>query len=638
MTLAAVAVMVAALYLARDVLIPFALAALLSFLLAPLVARLRRVGLPRVVAVFITVLLGFTLMAAASYLVSTQVLDLAHDLPQYQRNIDRKVRALQVAPGSPTDRVIHMVRVLEEGIWGRSPSSAPATPIAPSAPAAPSAGTTATTQNPVPVRLVEPAVTPMGVLANFLSRALRPMAEAGMVAVFVIFMLVGQEDLRDRVIRLIGTGKLSLTTHALTDAAERVSRYLAMQLAVNTGVGLVVGTGLWAIGVPNPVLWGLLALALRFIPYIGIWIAASFPVAVAFAVAPGWAMVLQAFSLFVAAELVTANFVEPYLYGISTGVSSLAVLASAVFWAWLWGPIGLLMSTPLTVCVVVLGRHVPSLEFLSIMLGDEPVLPPSVRYYQRMLALDADEPGELAEEYLRDHTVEDFFERVLLPAVRLAEGDRHHHTMDEERQAFFVEHTRRIIDDVADHPDPEPRSAGSAARSLARRISERVGGAGVVIEREPEPVTLAPADAPAAVLCVPVHDAGDGLGAAMMSVLLRRRGIAAKAIPSGRLMGELLDEIGRTPGAGIVSLSAVPPYAMNHLRYAAKRIRARFPQVRIVAGLWDETTEPRTLDPRLTEAGADAVVTTMKQAVAATVPLTELDVPRETGPHQRAAG
>ena len=260
------------------------------------------------------------------------------------------------------------------------------------------------------VQVQSPAPTPLETLRDVGGPLIAPFATAGLVVVLVIFMLLQREDLRDRVLRLVGGREVARATEAMDDAAKRISRYLLMQLIINVLYGIPVGIGLYFIGVPNPILWGCLATVLRFIPYLGPVIGALFPIALSFAVAPGWTLPLLTVALFVVLELFSNNVLEPWLYGASTGLSPVAVLVAAVFWTMLWGPLGLLMSTPLTVCLVVLGRHVPQLGFFDVLLGDEPALSPEVKFYQRLLARDPEEATELAEEYLEDGSLDKLYE------------------------------------------------------------------------------------------------------------------------------------------------------------------------------------------------------------------------------------
>jgi len=379
-TLASLVIVVAALYFASDVLIPFALALLFSFLLAPLMIRLRRWKFSRVAAAITTVSLAFSVIVLVAAFVAFQAVEIVNSLPQYQENIEKKLETFRVAPGGAVDRMMRMVtRFNRESAAAKSGVPVSPTTGDPQAETPPIVPPQPEPEEPkpVPVEIVTAPLTPMNILRSVLDTTMGPLVTGGIVIVFVIFILLEREDLRDRVIRLLGVShnQISTTTQALDDAASRVSRYLLMQLIVNVLYGLPIGIGLWLIGVPSPILWGVLGTILRFIPYVGPWIAAIFPLALAFAVGDGWGMLIQTIILYVVVEIISNNFIETWLYGTSTGISSVGILLSAVFWAWLWGPIGLLMSTPLTVCIVVLGQYLPALNFFSVLLGDRPVLP-----------------------------------------------------------------------------------------------------------------------------------------------------------------------------------------------------------------------------------------------------------------------
>ena len=381
------AFVIATLYFASDLLIPLALAALLTFLLAPLVTRLER-WIGRIAAVLLVVTMIFSMIGMAGWVLTRQLVDLATRLPDYKVNIETKLHSFQLPSGGAFKRLSETVEELKKDFRGADapivsqvpgkPGTAVAVPVS-SAPT-------------LPVQVVETSkANPLQLLQVIISPLLGPLGTTGLVLLLVVFMLLKREDLRSRLIRLIGQGRISATTHALDDANHRVSRYLLMQLVVNVTFGIAVAIGLFFIGVPNAVLLGAFATVLRFIPYIGPWIAAAFPIILSLAVSPSWMMPLLTLGLFVLLELICSNIVEPWLYGSSTGVSSIALVVAAVFWTWLWGPIGLMLATPLTVCLVVMGRHVPQLSFLSIMLSDEEALTPAEQCYHRLLTVGLNE-------------------------------------------------------------------------------------------------------------------------------------------------------------------------------------------------------------------------------------------------------
>ncbi len=420
-TLAVGVIAIAALYFGREVFVPMALALLLSFALRPPVLLLRRWHVNRVLAVIAVVVLVFSVILGIGALIGSQLAHLAENLPGYQTNITEKIHSLRDTTASKgvVGRATTMLRDLGNEITnprekaGRPAANGPAV-LAPGV----------QQQKPVPVEIRPSDPTPIQLILEVAGPLLQPLATAGIVLVFVIFFLLQRQDLRDRFIRLAGARDLRRTTQALDDAAHRLSRYLLVQTAINTGVGVLVGTGLWFIGVPNPALWGILTMLLRFVPYIGPVVAAAFPAALAVAVDPGWAMMFSAIGLFLVVELITGYVIEPWLYGHSMGLSGVAVLVAAAFWTLLWGPIGLLLSTPLTMCLVVLGRHVEHLQFLEVLLGDRPPLAPEESFYQRILADDPDEAAHQAEAFLRDKPLSVYYDEVAIKGLALAQLER----------------------------------------------------------------------------------------------------------------------------------------------------------------------------------------------------------------------
>ncbi len=455
--LASVGVIVAALYFAQSVFVPLALAVLFSFWLAPLVHRLEQLKLPRTIAVLTVVVIVFSVLGGITFIVDNQLAQFAGDWHTYRANIQAKVDSFHKGGG-----LLSSMKQAGEDV---SNMFAPAT----TQPAAP-----AITLPVVPV--AQNTETPLALIADIGSKLLGPVGTAFLVFVFTIFMLLQREDLRDRLIRLVGRSQLTVTTQALDDAADRVSRYLLMQSMINGLVGIAVLLALSIIGVangrpfPSPLLWGLLAALLRFIPYVGIWIAALFPLALSLAVFSGGAVVIETLTAYVAIELLASQVMEPLMFGFSAGIGTLAVLVAAAFWTWLWGPIGLVLSTPVTVCLVVMGKYVPQLEFLNILLGDEPALEPSVRIYQRLLSLDQEEASDLVEEYARKMPLEEVYDTVLLPALSMAKWDHHRNNLEDDRHAFVLQGIREIIDELGDtrraaiRADRSPRPGRIAQR------------------------------------------------------------------------------------------------------------------------------------------------------------------------------
>ena len=417
-------------FVAQDVLVPLAIAMLVTFALSPLVTALRRRGLPMLWTVLTVVLAAFVAISLFSLVVASQLAMLAQDLPKFQSNILAKVESLKVQGGERgvTARLSEMISAISTEI------STAATPGA--------------TDAPVQVEVVD-STNVIDLLQNLVLPLVSPVATVGLVIVVVIFMLLEREALRDRFIRLVGSNDLHRTTQVLEEAGSRVGTYLLIQLLVNVIYAVPIGLGLWLIGVPNATLWALLTLILRFVPYIGSFLAAAFPLFLAFAVSPDWSAVLWTGALFLTVELITSNVVEPMLYGSRTGLSPLAIIVSAIFWTFLWGPLGLVLSTPLTVCLVVLGRHIPQFAVFDILFGDEPVLEPHARLYQRLLAGDAMEATFHAEEALEEMALADYYQLTVAPALLRAQDDRDRGVLTTEQEDRLSETAMTMITDLS---------------------------------------------------------------------------------------------------------------------------------------------------------------------------------------------
>jgi predicted PurR-regulated permease PerM/methanogenic corrinoid protein MtbC1 len=582
------ALVTAALYFGREVLIPLALAILISFILTPSVQRLQRMHLGRVPAVLLVVVVVFGAVGAVGWMMGSQIVDFAETLPRYEQNIRTKASALRGGRSSPLNRAQRTVEHLQEEL-GISPPAAASTPAARlTGRTRPAAAASAAPAAPVPVTVVEAPETPLTILRETLFPLLGPLGTAGLVVVFVIFMLIQREDLRDRLLRLFGQGRLNASTQALDEAAQRVSRYLVMQSVINGGMGTAVGIGLFFIGVPNALLWGLFAAILRFVPYVGSMIAAALPVLISLAVFPGWQQPLLAFVLFLVVELLTGNVIEPLVYGSETGISTIGILVAAVFWTWLWGPVGLLMSMPLTVCLVVIGRYVPQLQFLDVLLGDQPPLPIEAQVYHRLLAMDSAQVRLLMESCVGERTVAELYDRVLIPALVLAERDRHRGELSPEREEFIETTIRDWIEELAGRTSED----GSLGMETAdgENAAERL-------------------------VCVPAHDMADELAGHMFAQLAVRGGKPA-VLEADLPRAEVLRRLAEL-GAEQVFISALEPFAYTQAREVCRDLRAHFPGMRIVVALWDLRSEAERHRRRLAAAGADEVVATLQEAVLA---------------------
>jgi len=563
-TVATIVTAVAALYFGREVFLPIAIALLLTFALAPVVSALKRVGLPRLPAVIVSVLGAFAALALFTFIVATQVSELAQNIPLYQSNILTKVRSLKET-GVGGGIVARLSAVIER-VGQEIDRQEPPQPTADQP-----------KREPLPVEIVA-RERPLEVLQNLVGPLISPLASAGLIIVVVIFMLLEREDLRDRFIRLVGYGDLHRTTEALQDAGKRVGQYLLMQMVVNMVYAIPITIGLWVLGIPNALLWGLLALALRFVPYIGPVIGALLPLFLALAVAPGWSLVLWTAALFVVMELVTGNVVEPWLYGSRTGLSPLAIIVAAIFWTWLWGPLGLVLSTPLTVCLVVLGRHVPQFEFLDVLFGNEPVLEPHARLYQRLLAGDPDEATDHAEEILEEKYLFEFYDKVAIPALLLGEQDRVRGVMDEGQRRQLADSARTLVANLDD----------SAQQEADEEDDEPAGGAGdKEADSEEEEVEL-PDGAGLAVLCAGGRGALDDAAAAMLAQVLEVQGATVTKVgfadlePGGvrRLELDAVD----TVAIGFLNRDSV-----KHARFLVRRLKRRRPKLRVGIVFWSET-------------------------------------------------
>jgi predicted PurR-regulated permease PerM len=562
-------VVVAALRLAEDVFIPLALAVLLTFLLAPLVQRLERWGVNRLLAVAATVIVAFGVLGGLLYVVFGQLSDLAHGLPQYRDQLVHNVAKLNGALRGGTGRITALINELSTDL---------------------NRGVALAGHHRVPqVEVVEPPLGSLQALRQVFAPLAGPIATTVVVIVFVIFMLLRFSDLRDRIIRLLGARNLRVATEAIDDAARRVSRFLIMQTLINGWEGLCVAVGLTFIGLPNAVLWGALTMVLRFIPYVGILIAVSMPLVLCFAVFDRWEPALLTLALFAGAELVSYVVLEPWLYSRRTGVSPVALLVAAVFWAWLWGAAGLFLAIPLTVCLVVMGKYIPQLAFLHVLLGDQPVLAPHERLYQRLLASNPDEADDLLEAQLRRHPLIEVCDAVILGAMQLIEHDHDRGALREAKRQYILEQIERWTEELADST-PEAAAPQSSP------------------------------DRPGMIVCLPAADRADELAARLAAIVLCERGLIARSISRAQL--QALEE----PPA-LILISALPGDAAAHARHLCRRARARLPHTPILVGLWHTETSLERSWQRLASAGAARATTTLRGALEEINALVAADTP-----------
>lgn len=555
-----VAITVAVLYFAREILVPIALAGLLSFVLAPLVRLLQRCRLPRSLAVVLAVAGAVTVVACLGTMVMVQVNQLARDLPRYQTTLGDKIHNLRDAVG--TTGVLKSATGLLKNLskeFEKPGVEQPATPTV----LAPSARPT----GPVPVEVHQPPPGASETLVAMLQPLVTPFTTMGIVLLFVIFFLFQREDLRNRFIKLAGSGDIERTTAAMDDAAERLGKLFITQLFLNAAFGFVIGSGLALIGVPSASLWGLIAMILRFVPYIGGLMAAVLPLTLAAAVDADWSMAIWTAALFAVVEALMGQVIEPFIYGHRAGLSPVAIVVSAAFWTWLWGPLGLLMSTPLTLCLVVLARHVDRLQFIDIMLGDQPALTPQQIAYQRMLTGDPIEAIEQARAFLKKGSVIAYYEEILIGALALAQADAERGRLDDVRLENIFKTVSDLVEDLAEHGKPD---AGADEKDSRVSAGSKV-------------VPLSAGDFGKPVFCVPGLGRLDDCGALIVADILKREGINARVAGATTAIDN-----GEAAAICVCYLENVSKARLNH---AVRKLSRRAPGARIVVCLLTSTEQ-----------------------------------------------
>ena len=601
------AMVIAALYFGKDVLIPITLAVMLSFLLSPIVNLLERLRLGRAPAVILAMLGALGIFGLVATLIGSQAASLTADAPVYAKTIESKFQGVQAFAiarlASVTNDFAH-------------PKSAPRqSPQAKVSPAVATGSTTVATeggQRAVLVEVASPELSPFAVARAILQPVLGPLETFILVLIVAVFVLFQREDLRDRFIRLFGSSDLHRTTLAIDDAVQRLSRYFLSQLAVNSSFGVVIGLGLWAIGIPSPAMWGVLAGLLRFVPYIGAFLAAVAPVALGAAIDPGWSTALYVVLLFVIIEPIVGYVVEPLLYGHSTGLSPVSVIVAAVFWTWIWGPIGLIISTPLTLCFVVLGRHVKSLEFFDVLLGDRPALSATESFYQRILANNPDEALAQAETFLTDRRLVDYYDGVVAGGLALATEDEQRGIIDRDRSRQILQAVQSVIGDLKD-------------RGIAQAGDNAI-------------VAAVPAEKLGTAVCIAGAGPFDAAVLAMMVQLLEQNGVTARAIPHDAASRARIAQLDLSGVTVIVLAYAELTQSPAQLRYLIKRLRQRAPGAAIVAGLWAKG-EAALGDANIQQAiGADCYVGSLEAAIDETLALLMADEARPTERRQSNAG
>jgi predicted PurR-regulated permease PerM len=608
-------VTVAALFLAREVLIPVTLAILLSFVLAPLVGLLRRLPIGRTAPVLLAVALALAIALGLSSLIGAQVAELAQQVPKYASTIQNKVQTLR---GLTLDRANRMVSGLGRQVERETRGEPPAAPGNPAA-----EPPTAENPKPVPVEVHNPNSSPLELARRVLSPVTGTLSTVALVFIVAVFALLQREDLRDRLIRLTGASDLHRTTLAMDDAARRLSRYFVTQFAINFGFGVIVSIGLFIIGIPSPILWGALSALLRFVPYIGSILSAVFPLALAAAVDPGWAKLIWTAALYFVVEPVVGQAVEPLLYGHSTGLSPFAVIVAAIFWGWLWGPVGLIISTPLTLVLVVLGRHVKRLEFFDVLLGDRPPLTPIESFYQRMCADNPDEAEAQAEQLLKERSLSSYYDEVALKGLQLAAADAERGQLGPDQLERMKTTIKRLVEKLDEHPDTDPQT--NKNEKPQGPVADLPSGAEQELPKSPAPQGEKPdhADLPpawqssTAVLCVAGSGPLDEAASSMLAQLVRKHGLGARIIPHELTLPERLPRENLTGSAMVcisyLKLSGTPAY----LEYLVRRLRRRLPGATLLIGLWPQE-DAILSDVRLRKAlGADYYTSSLREAIEA---------------------
>ena len=598
------ATVIAVLYFARAILIPVALAMTLNFLLAPAVIYLHRFRLRRVSAVIIVVVVAASIVGGIGWVVASQLVHMAEQLPDYRVNLHTKLATLHTPTLGPVGKAIRGVReVGQEFTAPEAPGQAPAEGPGASPKGAPAQNSTverkggAAASNalatsapsvvaPLPVTVVEPN-RGISDLLNALGPVVQPLGETVFVLVLTVYMLIKREDLHNRLLLLAGMGRLNLVTKALDDAGKRITSFLTMNFLVNAGYGVCFGVGLFAIGIPNATLWGVIASVLRFVPYIGTSIGVLLPFVFALGVYQSWGPALVVIALFAVLEFSVSNILEPWLYGSHTGISTLALLIMAVFWTLLWGWPGLVLSTPLTVCLIVMGLHMPQLSFLHILLGDQAQLAPEAKFYERLLAMDQAEAHVIAEGFLSNHSMAELYDVVLLPALSLAERDRHQGALDEVRANFVFQCANELLAELADSAVLAPESSPPNSAMVRKSFP---------------------------VICVSTQDQGDEIAATMLAQLLEQAGNRTLQLPSSALSDEILSRLAEETET-VICVSSLPPFAFAETRALCQRLRQRLPRNRMLVGLWDPALDAERVRERLSTCRPDRVVTNLAHAV-----------------------
>lgn len=587
--LATAATLVATLYFGQDVLIPITLAVMLAFILSPVVNLLQRTRLWRAPAVIITVLAALGIIGAIGTLIGTQAATLSVNATQYASAVQGKIEGLQSVAAT-------RIEALSKAIAGdRKPPRPPApTPARGTLTNAATAATASPPPRPIVVEVAPPQTSPFEIAKTILEPIIGPLETTIIVLIVAIFVLMQKEDLRDRFIRVFGSGDLHRTTMAIDDAGQRLRRYFLAQLGLNTTFGVVVTIGLWLLGVPSPALWGVLAGLCRFVPYIGAVLAAVGPVALGLAIDPDWSTAISILVFFFVTEALLGYVAEPLLYGHSTGLSPVSVIIAAISWTWLWGPIGLIISTPVTLCLVVLGRHVKALEFFDVLLGDRPALTPVEGFYQRVLADNTDEALAQAETMLGHRDLATYYDEVVLEALKLAAVDEARGTIDGARVRKMTRTMMAVIDELDGH-----------------------------IDANAQPL---PSDGIIGIACVAGRGPFDDAVTSMLGQILERKGCVPRIVPHQEVTRDAIVQLDLSGVETVIVSYLELTGSPAHLRFLIRRLRHKAPKARIIVGLWPEGEAALTDTAIQSTLGADEYVGSLRKAAQA-ITSTELESP-----------
>ena len=611
-------IVIGGLYFGREVLLPLAVAILLSFVLTPPLLLLRRLKVPRVLAVALVVITAFAIIGGLGWLISREATKLATELPSYRATLSEKIKSLResTSESKVLEKAGDVLTDLQDQL--NQPDAEPATPQVGEPADRPD-------DQPLQVEIRQPDPKGLALYQSIAGTLLPPLVTAGIILLFVVFILIQREDLRDRLIRLFGSSDLQRATSTMSDAATRLSRYFLSQVLINATYGVFIGTALWAIGMPSPIAWGILAMLMRFVPYVGSYIAAAFPALIAAAIDPGWTTVLIVVGLFVIGELTMGQVIEPQVYGRGTGVTPIAVIGSTIFWTWLWGPLGLIIATPITVCLAVLGRHVEGLGFFEVLFGDRPALTPEQSFYQRALIGDAAEATYQAELAVRDQSLETYLGTVALGGLQLAERDATRGALGDNQLDRIAATVNEMLENLADF-EPRRRFANlrhKPEKAVADTPAEGLASLEAPAEEDADAEHVIPRESLAdgwqgemPVLCIGGRIVLDEAAGAMLAAVLAKRGLGAKALPPDEISAGHITTLASTKAKAVclsyLGLGSGPA----HIRYLVRRLRRILPEGTIIlVAFWHADADAHSMASLKETAQADAYATTLHEAV-----------------------